>query len=165
MILETDRLILREFVEEDAAAYLLLGSDPAIIRFTHDPGGGLKSIEHALEVMRTRPLTDYRIHGFGRLACVDKATDAVIGFAGLKFLDDLGEVDIGYRFLPAYWGRGLATEAGRAVLADGLGRLGLTRILGLVDPDNIASKRVLEKIGLTYRETFEYMGGGRGRST
>src|SRR5580765_3637236 len=98
-ILETERLLLREFDEGDVAAFYRLGSDPDVIRYTLDPGGGLKDLDHALEVLRTRPMADYQKYGFGRWACVHKAHGEVIGFAGLKFLDDLGEVDLGYRFL------------------------------------------------------------------
>ena len=157
-ILETERLLLREFDEDDAAAFYPLGSDPAIIRYTGDPGGGLKSVEHALEVLRSRPLADYRKHGFGRWACVHKASGRLIGFAGLKYLDELGEVDLGYRFLPAYWGAGLATEASRACVNHGFTRLRLGRILGLVDPANAASVRVLEKCGMTFVGMMEFLG-------
>jgi RimJ/RimL family protein N-acetyltransferase len=157
-ILQTERLLLREFDEGDAAAFYLLGSDPAIIRYTGDPGGGLTSIEQAREVLRSRPLADYRKHGFGRWACVHKQSGEVIGFAGLKYLDDLGEVDIGYRLLPAHWGRGLATEACRAILDFGFTDLRLERIIGLVDPANAASVRVLAKLGLTFVGTLEYQG-------
>jgi RimJ/RimL family protein N-acetyltransferase len=155
-VLETERLLLREFDEGDAGPFYALGSDPAIIRYTGDPGGGLKSVEHALEILRTRPMADYRKYGFGRWACVHKASGEVIGFAGLKYLDDLGEDDLGYRFLPAYWGLGLATEAGRAVLEYGFTRLGLSRIIGLVVPDHGASVRVLEKLGLSFEAMVRY---------
>jgi ribosomal-protein-alanine N-acetyltransferase len=148
-ILETERLLLREFDEGDVEPFYLMGSDPAVIRYTGDPGAGLTSREHALEVMRSRPLADYRKYGYGRWACVLKASGAVIGFAGLKYLEELREVDIGYRLLPAYWGQGLATEAGRAVLDYGRACLGLKRIVGFVDPANVASVRVLEKLGMT----------------
>ncbi len=158
IILETERLILREFDEADAPTFLLLCSDPQIIRYTGDPGGGLTNIEQAAEGIRSRPMADYRKHGFGRWACVLKATGAVIGFAGLKNLDELSEIDIGYRFLPAHWGCGLATEASRATLAYGFDQLHLTRIIGLVMPDNIASVRVLEKIGLHYTGIIDYSG-------
>ena len=155
-IVETERLLLREFDESDAGAFHALGSDPLITRYTGD--GGLTTVEHALEVLRARPLADYRKYGFGRWACVHKARGAVIGFAGLKYLDDLRAVDIGYRLLPAYWGQGLATEAGRAVLAHGFDILRLDRIIGLVDTDNVASVRVLEKLGLAFDEMIEYRG-------
>lgn len=157
-ILETPRLLLREFDEADAAAFFALGSDPAVIRYTHDPGGGLKSVAHALEVLRSHPLADYQKHGYGRWACVDKASGEVIGFAGLKHLDELQEIDLGYRLLPACWGRGLATEAGRAILDYGRRHLGLHRIIGLVDPENVASSRVLEKLGFAFSGSIEVGG-------
>lgn len=154
-ILETDRLRLREFTLEDLAAYYQLGSDPEVIRHTADPGGGFRDEDHAREILTSHPLRDYSVHGYGRLACVDRATQAVIGFAGLKYLDDLDAVDLGYRFLPAFWGRGLATEAARAVLDDGFTRLGLEEVLGLVLPGNPASARVLEKVGMHREGTLQ----------
>src|ERR1019366_2151713 len=107
--LETERLLLREFTEDDVEAYFQLGSDPFVTRYTRDPG--LKSLDEALPVLRERPLADYRKHGYGRWAVVLKSHNQVIGFAGLKYLDDLHVVDIGYRLLPAYWHQGLATES------------------------------------------------------
>jgi RimJ/RimL family protein N-acetyltransferase len=158
LIVQTERLCLREFDEDDAAPFYLLGSDPAVLRYTGDPGGGLRSVEHALDVLRSRPMADYRTYGYGRWACVLKANGEVIGFAGLKYLADVQEVDIGYRLLPAYWGQGLATEACRAVLNYGRTRLGLERIIGLVDPKNVASVRVLKKLGLMSAGQIEYQG-------
>jgi [ribosomal protein S5]-alanine N-acetyltransferase len=158
IILETDRLQLREFDEGDAEPFYLMVSDPAVIRYTGDPLCGARSVEQALEVLRSRTLADYRKHGFGRWACVLKASGEVIGFAGLKYLADLQEVDLGYRLLPAYWGQGLATEACRPILEYGLTRLGLERIMALVHPENVASVRVLEKLGLTPIGFVEYQG-------
>ncbi len=157
-ILETERLLLREFDEGDLATFFILGSDPAIIRWTGDPGGGFANLERAAQVLQSHPLADYRTHGFGRWACVEKSTGAVIGFAGLKRLPELGEVDIGYRFLTTHWGRGLATESARAVLAHGFAQLGLPRIIGLVEPDNVASARVLEKLGMRSEGFIDYDG-------
>ena len=113
LILETARLLLREFDEGDVAAFYVLGSDPAIIRYTRDPGGGFRSVEQAAEILRSHPIADYREYGFGRWACVLREAGAVVGFAGLKRLPELGEVDIGYRFLPAHWG-GRAGNRGRS---------------------------------------------------
>jgi RimJ/RimL family protein N-acetyltransferase len=157
-ILETARLVLREFDEDDAVPFHALLSDPAIIRYTGDPAGGTKSVEQSLEVLRSRTLADYRKYGFGRWACVHKASGVLIGFSGLKYLDDIGEVDIGYRFLPAYWGVGLATESARPVLEYGFTRLRLGRIIGLVDPANDASVRVLEKLGMVRVGEEEFRG-------
>lgn len=157
-ILETDRLVLREFDEGDAEPFYLMGSDPAVIRYTGDPPGGLTGLDHAREVLRSRPLADYQKYGYGRWACVLKATGEVIGFAGLKFLPDIQEIDLGYRFLTPYWGRGLATEAVGAVLDYGRTRLGIDRVIAMVDPANTASVRVMEKLGFLPDGQAEYAG-------
>jgi len=104
LILETERLLLREFDEGDVGPFYRMGTDPDVTRYTGV--GALTSPEHALEIMRAYPLADYRKYGYGRWACVWRPSGEVIGFAGLKYLADLGEVDIGYRLLPAYWGQG-----------------------------------------------------------
>ncbi len=78
---------------------------------------------------------------------------------GLKVLEDWqGEVDLGYRFLPEYWGQGLATEASRAALQYGFEVIGLKRVIGLVMPENVASIRVLEKVGMQYEKSVRYDG-------
>jgi RimJ/RimL family protein N-acetyltransferase len=151
VILRTERLLLREFVEEDVEAVYRMGSDPEVTRYTHD---GITNLDQARAVL-ARPLADYRKHSYGRWACV-LGTGEVIGFCGLKYLDDLGEIDLGYRFLRAYWGAGLATEAARAVVAHGEQVLGMKRILGLVDPENGGSIRVLQKVGMEFEAMMEY---------
>jgi RimJ/RimL family protein N-acetyltransferase len=156
MILETDRLLLREFVEEDAEVFFRLNSHPEVLRFV--PDKPLLDVEQARQLLVDHPIADYRKHGFGRGACILKSTGAQIGFAGLKYLEELGEVDVAYRLLPAYWGQGFATEAALASVRFGFADLGLKRIIGLVMPENIASARVLEKTGLRYVETVTFWG-------
>lgn len=151
---ETERLILRAFAPDDADAMFELNSDVEVMRFTGEPAPA--SREEVRERIATYP--DFERYGFGRWACVYKPDDRIIGFAGLKFLEDVGEVDLGYRFLPAYWGRGLATEASRASLAFGFDTIGLTYVIGLVLRENAASIRVLEKVGMTLEGPFVYMG-------
>ena len=80
----------------------------------------------------------------------------LIGFAGLKYLDDLRDVDLGYRFRSAWWGRGLATEASRAVVEYGFQTVALPHILGLVEPENTRSVRVLSKLGFRYEGMIDY---------
>ena len=154
ILLETDRLILREFGPDDAEAFFTLCSNPQVTRYTGS--SGISTREQARAAMSAPTIVDYYQHGFGRLACVLRSNGLVIGFAGLKYLDDLGEVDIGYRFLPEYWDVGLATEASRAALDYGFTQLHLEQIIGLVDPENIASVHVLEKLGLTFSGVIEY---------
>ena len=152
-ILETDRLLLREFVMDDVAVFFRLISDPDVTRYTGDGG---KSLEEARTGIQERLFRDYEIHGYGRWAVVDKLTGKVIGFAGLKYLDDVGEVDLGYRFFKEHWGRGLATEASKAVLEYGVETLQLPRIIGIADIENKASIRVLEKIGFQFEKVTAY---------
>jgi RimJ/RimL family protein N-acetyltransferase len=153
IILETERLLLRQLDEDDAEQFYQLGRDPEVNRYTFDPC--LTSLDEALAVLRARPMADYQKYGFGRWACILKDQGQFIGWAGLKFLDDLQEVDLGYRLLREFWGKGLATEASRAAVAYGFDKLGLKTIIGLVDPANVASVRVLEKCGLSYERMME----------
>ena len=155
-ILETERLLLREYGEEDAEAFFKLNTDPEVLRFV--PDKALQSVEQARQILIDHPIADYRKHGFGRGACILKSTGDNIGFAGLKYLEELGEVDVAYRLMPAYWGQGLATEVALASVRYGLADLDLKRIVGLVMPDNVASVRVLEKAGLRFVETVTFWG-------
>lgn len=154
VIFETDRLLIREFAEEDAESFFKLNSDPEVLRFV--PDKPLLNVEQARQLLIEHPIADYRKYGFGRGACILKSTGEQIGFAGLKYLEELGEVDVAYRLLPSHWGSGFATEAALASVHYGFAHLGLKRIIGLVMPENVASVRVLEKAGLHYAEAVTF---------
>lgn len=154
-ILETDRLLLREFVLDDLPEFFRMLSDPAVIRYV---GDGATTLLQARTILEERVFSDYRNVGYGRWAAVYKPTGSVIGFAGLKYLDEVNEVDLGYRFFPEYWGKGLATEAARAVVAYGGAVLRLKRIVGIADVANTASIRVLEKVGFGFEKYTQYRG-------
>lgn len=156
VILETDRLLLRQYVEEDAEAFFKLNSDPEVLRFV--PDKALLNVEQARQILIDHPIADYRKYGFGRGACILKSTGEQIGFAGLKYLEELDEVDVAFRLMRTHWGLGLATEAALAAVRFGFTDLDLKRIIGLVMPENIASVRVLEKTGLRYVETATFWG-------
>ena len=146
--LETKRLLLRWFTLDDIDAYNQLGTNPEIIRYVGNQP--FASLAVARETLVAAPLEDYATYGYGRLACVWKQTGQVIGFCGPKFLPDTGDVDLGYRFLPTFWGRGLATESGLAVIEYARQQLGLRRLVAWVHPDNVASARVLSKLGFAF---------------
>jgi [ribosomal protein S5]-alanine N-acetyltransferase len=150
IILETERLILREYVEDDAPAFFRLNSDPEVMRYV--PDEPMTSVDQAREILITHPMADYAQHGFGRLACVLKATGEHIGFCGLKYLKEIDDIDLGFRFLPEHWGKGLGTESARGVVRYGFNELSLGHIVGLAEPDNHASIRVLEKAGMQFTE-------------
>ena len=140
--LRTERLLLREFVPDDAAALYRLRSDPEIMRWTgEEPASSVEAVRADIEAY-----PDYREHGFGRWAV--EFEGGVVGFCGLKLLPERASVDIGYRFFPEHWGKGLATESGAACLRAGFERFGLERIEALVLPPNLGSIRVAEKLGM-----------------
>lgn len=145
--MQTEHLYLRRFILDDAAQYLPLVCLPEVLHYT---GEQPQSLDGARQTLLDRPLRDYQIHGYGRMACIEKSTGRLVGFSGLKFLEDLQEVDIGYRFLPDCWGKGYATESARMLMRQGANEFGITRIIGLVRPENGASARVLEKVGLAF---------------
>ena len=151
---ETQRLEHRAFTVEDADALFALNGNSEVMRLTgEDVLPSIEATEQAIANHR-----DFEEVGFGRWACVLKETREVIGFCGLKYLTDLDTVDVGYRFLPEYWGQGLATEACIASLEFGFKTIGLDEIIGLVIPQNHASIRVLEKAGMEFVEKFDYDG-------
>lgn len=156
-VIESERLLMRPFTENDVEAFFVLLSHPEVVRFTGEPPVG--SVDEALEKLRIAPLGDYEKHGFGRHAVVLKETGELVGFTGFKYLPERdGEVDIGYRFVPSCWGRGIATESCLAVLPWAFESLELDRVIGLVEDGNPASSRVLEKCGFEAKGTTMYFG-------
>ena len=156
-VLTTPRLQLRPFTESDAPAMFQLGADPAVMRYIGS--APMQTEDDALAYLKSHPLRDYQRTGFGRLAITLAESGDIIGFCGLKWVDEINGFDLGYRLLPAFWRQGLVVEAGFAVLADAR-RRGLrcpagqqqNQIYGLVHPDNQGSIRVLEKLGFAYQQ-------------
>jgi len=143
-ILQTERLLVRELVESDAEAFHAFNSDPEVMRHTGEPLS--RSVDEARQRLRAYP--DYREHGYGRWGLERLADGRVVGFNGLKYLPELGETDLGYRLCRDVWGQGLATESSLAIVRHGFEVLGLERIIALVLEANVASIRVLEKVGM-----------------
>lgn len=154
LYIETERLYIRPFTLADIEPSYEMNLDSEVSKYTGD--GGIVS-RHEIERRITEDvLGDYKKHGYGRLAVVLKAENKFIGFTGLKYLEDFDEVDLGFRYLKAYWGKGLATEAAKASLKLGFETLGLTKIIAMVLPENLKSIRVLEKLKFNFeREAVE----------
>ncbi len=148
LTIETDRLLLRPFCLDDIEASYAMNLDQEVSKYTSD--GGVVSKEEIARRIKEDVLGDYKKHGFGRLAVIWKATGDFTGFAGLKYLEDLDEVDLGYRFMSKYWGKGIATESSQACVRMGFNTLDLSKIIALVLPENIGSIRVLEKLYFEY---------------
>jgi RimJ/RimL family protein N-acetyltransferase len=150
--IETDRLLLRPWrPAEDLDALTAMNADPAVMRWV-SPNRPLRREESAafLDLM----VRHWDEHGFGLWALVPRKEDAApcIGFAGLaipSFLPAvLPAVEVGWRLAPAWWGRGLATEAARASMDFGFERLGLRSVVSIIDAGNARSLRVAEKLGM-----------------
>ena len=158
-IIETDRLILREFVESDFEAVYEFSSNKEVQKYTGDTL--IASFEDAKELIKNVWHKDYQTYGYGRWATIYKPDNKLIGFAGLKYLPEFNATDIGFRFLPEYWGKGIATEASVEIIDYGFKQLNLGRIIGIAMPENVGSSKVLEKIGLSYYKTADYDGDGK----
>lgn len=147
-ILETQRLYLREMTPEDAEVAYILNLDPEVLRYTGDDP--FESIEEAKTFLEN--YASYRTYGFGRWGMILKETGEYLGWCGLKYTPELDEFDIGYRLMKQFWGKGYATEAAEACLEFGFTQFNMKTIVGRAIPANVASVRVLEKIGLTFLE-------------
>ena len=144
-IIESNRILLRKFVKEDYKSVFEYGSNVEVQKYTGE--NILKSELDAKNIIKNRYLSDYKNYGYGRFAAIFKPENKIIGFAGLKYLPGLDETDIGFRFLPKYWGIGIATEISIEIIKYGFEVLNLKKIIAIVYPENIASCKVLEKIG------------------
>ena len=144
--LTTPRLHLRPFTEDDAPFVLTLLNDPDWLRFIGD--NGTRTLDDARAYLREGPLAMYAAHGFGLLAVDLRDTGETVGMCGLIRREGVADVDLGFAFLPAHRGQGLAREAAAAALDHGHRMLGIRRIVGYVAPGNARSARLLEAIGM-----------------
>lgn len=146
-VLETPRLILSRFTEDDSPLILELNSDPEIVKYVHEPV--LTTEVQAKNILIDIILPQYK-NNLGRWATYVKSNNEFIGWCGLKYRPELDEIDLGYRLKKNAWGRGYATEAATHTLNHGLNNLKLKIITGRAHVENIASIKVLEKIGMQF---------------
>jgi ribosomal-protein-alanine N-acetyltransferase len=151
-VFETSRLALTRFAPQDAPGFCELNADPEVLRYA---GGDEPFASVAEAEAFIRAYSHYKRHGYGRWSVYLQETGEYLGFCGLNYNDRLREVDVGFRLMRRYWGRGYATEAARASLRHGFEAYGLGKIVGRALPDNLASPRVLEKIGMRYAKMVE----------
>jgi len=152
MVLETDRLRLRRLSVDDAGFILKLLNEPSFIQNIGDRG--VRTIADAQAYIRNGPVASYEKHGFGLWLVETKESGAHIGICGLLKREVLEDVDIGYALLPEFWSRGYALESASAVLSYGSEKLGLKRVLAVVNPQNQSSIRLLEQIGFEFEKVI-----------
>ncbi len=155
---ETPRLILRELCPDDAPGMFELDSSPEVHRYLGNrPIQTLEEAKKVIESIRGQ----YVSKGIGRWAVIEKESNQFAGWSGLKLVEDdfngfKDFYDVGYRFIPKFWGKGFATESGKAALQYGFDVLNLEMIYGMVDQENQASIRALEKLGLKRAGEFRH---------
>lgn len=147
-VLETDRLVLRRMSVDDAEFELRLLNEPSFLRFIGDRG--VRTLEDARAYILKGPVDMYERLGFGLYITELKEEGVPIGICGLVKRDFLEDVDIGFAFLPEFWGQGYASEAAAAVMEYAKGALGLKRLVAITNPENHSSIRLLEKLGFQF---------------
>lgn len=155
-ILETERLKLRELTLGDAAFMLRLMNDPSFIEGIADKG--IRSLDDARAHIEKTALASYREHGFGMYVVERKRDGEALGLSGLVKREGLTDVDIGYAFLPEFCGQGYAYEATAAILTYARQRLGIPRVVAIVNPDNQTSIKLAEKLGLRFEQMVRLPG-------
>lgn len=146
--LETPRLRLRPFTLDDTPAYhQAVYGDADVMRYL--PGGAPRPFERMTDIIGWMN-SHWETQKLGGLAVIDKTSDTLIGHAGLSPLHE-GGVEIFYALAKPYWGKGLTTEAARSIAGYAFSGAGLETLLALAVPENTASRRVMEKIGMTFQ--------------
>ncbi|MNK62700.1 anhydro-N-acetylmuramic acid kinase [compost metagenome] len=151
-ILKTKRLLLRELNPDDAENFYKLNLNPNVIKYTGN--SAFKDIDEAKEFLEN--YQDYKLNGFGRWAVIEKSNHEFLGWCGLKYDQNLDETDIGFRFFEEHWNKGFATESAQACIDYGFENLNIKTIVGRAMSKNVASIKVLEKIGLSFDKEFNF---------
>jgi len=160
ILIETERLILRELEFADETDLFEMDSDPEVHLYIEN--NPVKSVEEIKKVITLIKL-QYKENGIARWAVVDKLTNECVGWSGLKYFNQplnniINFYELGFRFKKKHWGKGFATESSTAILDYGFSKLNIDKIFAMTDPKNINSKKVLSKLGFDYIETFNYEG-------
>lgn len=155
--IETNRLILRQFHENDLEAYHIdIFNDPRVMRYLISTNSHPSRESTRRQI--TQILQDWKDNQFGLWAVTFKEHRKFIGHCGLNIIPDTDEIEVQYAFSSKYWGKGLATEATQAALRYGFEELKLDQIAAVSFPENALARRVLKKIGMVNRGERWYYG-------
>ena len=160
--LETDRLILRELRETDIDGMFELDSDSEVHKYLGNKP--VKTIAESEKIIED-VIKQYKDRGIGRWAAIEKSSGAFIGWSGIKLNTEYNMngytkyYDVGYRLIKRFWGKGYATESGKAAIAYAFNTMKLTELYGITEIGNQASHHALLKLGLKYIEDFYFEQG------
>jgi len=154
-LLVTPRLLMRPFAESDLDDLAVLYANPFVMRYI-DSGKTLSLQESAKRL--TQMITDLHANGYGMLAVIERKEKRLIGCCGLRHLNGSEEIEIGLLFGEQSWGKGFATEAAKEVMRYAFTEMNLGKLVALINPLNLAARRVLEKLGMKYIEQSIYSG-------
>jgi RimJ/RimL family protein N-acetyltransferase len=155
VLLETERLILRRLTEDDLDNLVELDSDPEVMRYLS--GGSATPRDVITREILPRCLRSYEgSAGLGVWAVIEKASGDFLGWLSLRPHEGSppGEVELGYRLRRAAWGKGYATEGSRALIRKGFSELGVQRVVATTYQYNLASRRVMERLGLAHVRSY-----------
>ena len=154
IVIETERLYLKEFSLADAESMFALNLEPEVLKYTGD--SAFISVEEARDFIEN--YKQYQLYGFGRWSAFIKDNGEYIGWCGLKYSEDKNECDVGFRFFKKHWKKGFATESAIACVNFGFEKLQIDKIVGRAMSANFASVKVLEKIGMKFTKEFDFDG-------
>lgn len=147
ILIETNRLIIRNWTIEDVQDYYAIVSDPDVMKFI---GNGKPQSYEEAELYVKKCIKSAAEIGWSRFAVVDKETNELMGFCGFAHYNN--ELDFGWRYAKKFWGRGFGTEAAKAVLKFGIKKFKFSRIVCISYPENRGSIRIIEKIGMKFEK-------------
>lgn len=154
--LETERLIIRELAMDDLEPFHAVFGDAEVM--ARIPSGVSRDLDHSAE--RLRWMIDHqKQHGFSLWAIVERSSDEMIGTCGLILVEGKGpDVELAYHLARSRWGNGYGGEAAAACIDYGLGELELERIIAVADPMHFVSRRVMEKVGMSFERRGRFYG-------
>jgi RimJ/RimL family protein N-acetyltransferase len=153
-VIETGRLVLREFTAADAQFVLRLVNEPSFLRYIGDRG--VRNLDDARRHIAEGPVAGYARYGYGLMRVDRKQDGATVGMCGVLKRDSLPDPDIGFSFLPEHWSQGYALEAAQAVMRHARETLGLGRIVAVTTRDNEPSMRLLGKLGFRFERMISF---------
>jgi RimJ/RimL family protein N-acetyltransferase len=161
-VIETKRLVLEPLEQRRRDEFIALTADPETMRYWH-PHGAYSADVAGRHFAAS--LANLEERGFGKRSVVSKETGRWIGFVDTTYVGPgcgdvpATDVEIGWMLTPSAWGHGYATEAGRAIRDEAFGEIGLDNIIAMHHPDNVASGRIIEKLGMVFEQDVRGWGG------